>query len=52
MLTFDFNKIHIPDGGKILDLGCGGGLTCEPLSRLGSKVTGLDFVEKNIKIAI
>ena len=37
---------------EILDLGCGGGLTCEPLSRLGSKVTGLDFVEKNIKIAI
>jgi len=36
---------------KILDLGCGGGLTCEPLSRLGADVTGVDFVKKNIEIA-
>ena len=36
---------------EILDLGCGGGLTCEPLARLGAKVTGIDFVEKNIKVA-
>ena len=35
----------------ILDLGCGGGLVCEPLSRLQAKVTGIDFVNKNIKIA-
>jgi SAM-dependent methyltransferase len=25
MLTFDFNKINIPDGAKVLDLGCGEG---------------------------
>ncbi len=36
---------------NILDLGCGGGLVCEPLSRLGGKVTGIDFVENNIKVA-
>lgn len=36
---------------EILDLGCGGGLTSEPLSRLGGKVTGIDFVKKNIEIA-
>lgn len=36
---------------EILDLGCGGGLTCEPLARLGASVTGIDFVEKNIEIA-
>jgi len=36
---------------EILDLGCGGGLVCEPLSRLQAKVTGIDFVNKNIKIA-
>ena len=36
---------------EILDLGCGGGLVCEPLSRLKAKVTGIDFVKKNIKIA-
>ena len=36
---------------KILDIGCGGGLLCEPLSKLGAKVTGIDASEKNIKIA-
>ena len=36
---------------KIIDIGCGGGLVCEPLARLGAKVSGLDFVKKNIKIA-
>ena len=35
----------------ILDLGCGGGLVSEPLSRLGGKVTGIDFVKKNIQTA-
>ncbi len=35
----------------ILDLGCGGGLICEPLCRLGANVTGVDFVTKNIKVA-
>jgi 2-polyprenyl-6-hydroxyphenyl methylase/3-demethylubiquinone-9 3-methyltransferase len=35
----------------ILDLGCGGGLTCEPLSRLKANVTGIDFVKQNINIA-
>ena len=35
----------------ILDLGCGGGLTCEPLSKLNANVTGIDFVKENIEIA-
>ena len=35
----------------ILDLGCGGGLVCEPLSRLGANVTGIDFVKNNISVA-
>ena len=35
----------------ILDLGCGGGLVCEPLTRLGANVTGVDFVKENIEIA-
>ena len=35
----------------ILDLGCGGGLICESLCRLGANVTGVDFVTKNIEIA-
>ena len=35
----------------ILDLGCGGGLTCEPLAKLGGSVTGIDFIKENITIA-
>ena len=33
-------------GLKILDIGCGGGLLCEPLSRLGASVTGIDAGER------
>ena len=36
---------------KILDIGCGGGLLCEPLSRLGAKVTGIDASNNNIEVA-
>ena len=36
---------------KILDVGCGGGIICEPLARLGAEVTGIDFVPNNIKAA-
>ena len=36
---------------KILDIGCGGGLLCEPLHRLGAKITGVDPSKNNIKAA-
>ena len=36
---------------NILDIGCGGGLLSEPISRLGANVTGIDASLKNIKIA-
>ena len=36
---------------KILDIGCGGGLLCEPLSRLGASMTGIDMSANNINIA-
>ena len=36
---------------NILDIGCGGGLLSEPMSRLGGNVTGIDPSIKNIKIA-
>ncbi len=36
---------------KILDIGCGGGLLCEPLSRLGAQVTGIDASKNNIEAA-
>lgn len=38
-------------GLKLLDIGCGGGLLCEPLTRLGAKVTGIDASQKNIAVA-
>ena len=36
---------------KILDIGCGGGLLSEPMSRMGAHVTGIDASRKNIEIA-
>ena len=39
------------EGLTILDVGCGGGLLCEPLARLGATVTGIDAAERNIAIA-
>ena len=36
---------------KILDIGCGGGLISEPMTRLGSKITAIDASSKNISIA-
>ena len=35
----------------ILDIGCGGGLLSEPMSRLGANVTGIDASKKNINVA-
>jgi 2-polyprenyl-6-hydroxyphenyl methylase/3-demethylubiquinone-9 3-methyltransferase len=39
------------EGLSILDVGCGGGLISEPLTRLGGRVTGIDPGEKNVAIA-
>jgi len=39
-------------GLKILDVGCGGGLLCEPLARLGASVTGIDPVEESVLVAL
>ena len=36
---------------SILDIGCGGGLLSEPISRLGANITGIDASEKNINAA-
>jgi 2-polyprenyl-6-hydroxyphenyl methylase/3-demethylubiquinone-9 3-methyltransferase len=38
-------------GLSVLDIGCGGGLVCEPLVRLGGRVTGIDPGEENIEAA-
>ena len=36
---------------KIIDIGCGAGLLCEPLNRLGAKITGIDASKENIEVA-
>jgi len=40
------------EGLRLLDIGCGGGLLSEPMTRLGAQVTGVDAAEKNIKTAM
>lgn len=39
------------EGLTLLDVGCGGGLLCEPMARLGFSVVGLDASEENIAVA-
>ncbi|MCD1617360.1 bifunctional 2-polyprenyl-6-hydroxyphenol methylase/3-demethylubiquinol 3-O-methyltransferase UbiG [Salipiger marinus] len=38
-------------GLRILDIGCGGGLLCEPMARLGATVVGVDAAPRNIPVA-
>ena len=39
------------DDLRIADVGCGGGLLCEPMARLGARVTGVDAGEEAVSIA-
>jgi len=39
------------EGLRILDIGCGGGLLCEPMARLGATIVGADAAAKNIPVA-
>lgn len=39
------------EGLRVLDVGCGGGILSESMARLGASVTGIDVVDKNIRIA-
>jgi len=39
------------EGLRFLDIGCGGGLLCEPMARLGASVTGADASSTNIEVA-
>jgi 2-polyprenyl-6-hydroxyphenyl methylase/3-demethylubiquinone-9 3-methyltransferase len=38
-------------GARILDIGCGGGILCEPLARMGADMTGIDPAPGNIDVA-
>lgn len=39
------------EGVRVLDVGCGGGLLSEAMTKLGAEVTGIDVVARNIEIA-
>jgi 2-polyprenyl-6-hydroxyphenyl methylase / 3-demethylubiquinone-9 3-methyltransferase len=47
----DARSIKPFKGLKVLDVGCGGGLLCEPLSRLGASVTGIEAAAESIAVA-
>lgn len=39
------------EGLEILDIGCGGGILSESMSRLGARVTGTEITDKNIRVS-
>ena len=47
----DGKRLDALAGLRILDIGCGGGLLCEPLTRLGAAMVGADPAERNIEAA-
>ena len=49
--NYFITKIDNPNGIKILDIGCGGGLLAEEFAKQGSIVTGVDASENAIKTA-
>lgn len=47
----DPKHLHCLAGLRMLDIGCGAGLLCEPFTRLGAQVTGVDPSASNIAAA-
>ena len=48
----DFNNLKSLHDLDIVDIGCGGGLVCESLARMGANVTGIDADQNAIETAI
>jgi 2-polyprenyl-6-hydroxyphenyl methylase/3-demethylubiquinone-9 3-methyltransferase len=48
----NYSDVNVLNGLKCLDIGCGGGILSEPMSRLGAIVTGIDPSEMAIQSAI
>ena len=47
----DVRSVKPLAGKNALDVGCGAGLLCEPLARLGAEVTGVDAAPENAQAA-
>lgn len=54
-IAAEFDRdLHTPapfSGLRLLDIGCGGGLLCEPMARLGATVIGADAAEGTLPVA-
>ena len=49
MLTVDFDRLGTPAGGRILDMGCGGGRHAFEAWRRGATVVAFDYSEAELK---
>ncbi len=47
----DSRAVRPLTGKRVLDVGCGAGLLCEPLARLGGAVTGVDAAPESVAVA-
>jgi 2-polyprenyl-6-hydroxyphenyl methylase / 3-demethylubiquinone-9 3-methyltransferase len=51
LASSDVRTVRPLEGLDVLDVGCGGGLLCEPMTRLGARVTGIDASAEAIAAA-
>jgi 2-polyprenyl-6-hydroxyphenyl methylase/3-demethylubiquinone-9 3-methyltransferase len=51
-LRLDWINSHVPlDGKRVLDVGCGGGILSDSMTRMGAEVLGIDLSAKALKVA-